>query len=66
MDIITRLLKYRSRKMLYGKEPVKIVLNWKHLLQIQDWTDRCDLKLDSFRTIIGYRILGMTIVDKGA
>lgn len=64
--VIQRLLNYRLRKMIHGNEPKKIMLNWKHQLEIEGWLKSCDLKADCLKTIIGYRILGMNIIDKGA
>jgi hypothetical protein len=66
MSLIQRLLRYRMRKMIHGKEPEKIVLSWKHQLEIERWVVSCDMKMSCLKTIIGYRILGMKIVDKGA
>jgi len=54
------------RKMIHNKEPEKIVLSWKHQLEIERWVDSCDMKMSCLKTMIGYRILGMKIVDKGA
>ena len=66
MSIIDRLLQYRLRKEIQAKEPDRIVLNWKHQLEIEKWIESCDMKISCLKTMIGYRICGMIIIDKGA
>ena len=66
MSLMPRLLNYRERKMIQGKEPTKITLNWKHLLELERWVESCDMKISCLKTIIGYKIFGMKIIDKGA
>lgn len=66
MILIRRLLRYRLRKMMFGREPDKITLKWEHLLELERWLDSCSLKRDCLKTIIGYRVLGMKIINKGA
>ena len=64
--IIDRLLEYRNRKLVRGKEPDKIVLNWKHLLALEQWCIKCELEIKDLLTVVGYSVLGMTIINKGS
>ena len=65
MSVIDRLLVYRERKVTRKKEPDRIVLNWKHLLALEAWCFRCGLEMNNLLTVVGYRVLGMTIINKG-
>lgn len=66
MSLIQKLLRYRLRKIKFGREPTTIILNWKHMRELEKWLERCGLKRDCLKTIIGYQVLGMKIINKGA
>jgi len=60
-----RLLNLRYRKESFNKKATSVLLNWRHQDELKAWLDSCELSLDLFRTLSGYKILGMRIIDKG-
>lgn len=58
--MIQKLLKCHQRKQS-NNSPMEVTLNIKHQRQLEKYIERLGLKLDDFKCLAGYKILGMNI-----